>query len=122
VSEFDLCVNTQFDHFSHFFRLNVGLSDGGIPVPDYLWIGDYSNSYAIQIADFFDYNCWLAGQRKQLELPVGAIRPSWKRNGINVLGCGLLFDSEDKLAIFFTLNGRLLGELALEALRINKIN
>jgi hypothetical protein len=43
------------------------------------------------------------------ELPEGAIRPKWKRT-MNVVGCGLLLDPTDQLAIFFTLNGKLLGE------------
>jgi hypothetical protein len=62
----------------------------------------------------------LAGERHLFELPEGAIRPKWKEYW-NVLGCGLVLDPEDKLAIFFTLNGKLFGELVLEVLRINKI-
>jgi hypothetical protein len=81
-----------------------------------LWIGDYSNSYAIHLY----IECWLAGERHPFELPEGAIEPRWKRNGINVLGCGLVLDPEDKLWIFFTMNGKLRGELVLEVLRIRK--
>jgi hypothetical protein len=70
---------------------------------------EYSNSYAIP--NYINFNdCWLAGERHQFELPEGAIRPRWKYNSINVFGCGLVVDSEDKLAIFFTLNGQLIGE------------
>jgi hypothetical protein len=32
---------------------------------------------------------------------------------VNVIGCGLVLDSEDKLWIFVTFNGKLMGELAL---------
>jgi hypothetical protein len=52
-------------------------------------------------------------------LPEGAIRPEEKEYG-NVYGCGLVLDTQDKLWIFFTLNGKLLGELVLQILRINK--
>jgi hypothetical protein len=57
------------------------------------------------------YDCLLAGETHPFEkLPKGAIRPKWKYNSINVFGCGLVLDSEDKLAIIFTLNGQLIGE------------
>jgi hypothetical protein len=46
----------------------------------------------------------------------GAIQPRFKFGSINVFGCGLVLDPENKLWIFFTLNGQLLGELALEVL------
>jgi hypothetical protein len=64
----------------------------------------------------------LAGKRHHLPLrfesPEGA-QPT-ERNGINVLGCGLVLAPNNKLCIFFTLNGTLLGKLMLEVLRINK--
>jgi hypothetical protein len=48
-----------------------------------------------------------------LEWPAGAIRPKWdgndRGNGV-VLGCGILFNSKNQLAIFFTFNGSLLGQ------------
>jgi hypothetical protein len=47
-----------------------------------------------------------------------AIRP--RRDNTNVFGCGLVLDPEDKLCIFFTLNGQLLGEFVLKIFRINK--
>jgi hypothetical protein len=84
----------------------VGLS--GVVIPD--WIGRDSNSYAIPIVGHHCIACRLAGERHRFELPEGAIRPDTKENG-NVFGCGLVLDSEDKLAIFFTLNGQLLGKL-----------
>jgi hypothetical protein len=52
-------------------------------------------------------------------LPEEAIRPQMKEHG-NVYGCGLVLDPDNKLWIFFTLNGILMGELALGLLRINK--
>jgi hypothetical protein len=83
----------------------VGLSDGCIP--DNSWIGEYSNSYAVPTGYF--HGCRLARETHHFELPEGAIRPRWKRNGMNVSGCGLVLDPEEKLWIFFTLNGNLLG-------------
>jgi hypothetical protein len=91
-----------------------GLSDGAIDDHDNLFIGQYSNSYAILTND----SCWLAGERHQLDLPEGAIEPRWKSNGINVFGCGLVLDPEDKVWIFFTLNGQLKGVLTLRVLKI----
>jgi hypothetical protein len=44
-------------------------------------------------------------------LPEGANRPEKKQYG-NVFGCGLVLDPDNKLAIFFTLNGQLLGKEA----------
>jgi hypothetical protein len=97
--------------FITIFRFYVGLSDGAIPVPDHLWIGDYPNSYATPTSCF--NLCWLTREEHQLELPEGAILPRRQLSGINVYGCGLVLDPEDKLSIFFTLNGNLLGELVL---------
>jgi hypothetical protein len=104
----------KLDYFSQFIRWTVGLSVGAIP--DNLWIGGlYPNSYAIPN----DNECWLAGEIQQFELPEGTIRP--RRNlYINVMGCGLVLDPEDKLWIFFTLNGQLLGKFWL--LPVNRIN
>jgi hypothetical protein len=56
--------------------------------------------------------CWIAGEEHRFELPEGADRPRQKKDGTDdVYGCGLVLDPENKLAIFFTLNGQLLGEL-----------
>jgi hypothetical protein len=91
----------------------MGLSDGVIP--GHSWIGRYSNSYAIRTDPFLD-ECWLAGERHYFELPEGATRPEMKEYG-NVFGCGLVLDPENKLCIFFTLNGKLRGELVREVLK-----
>jgi hypothetical protein len=106
--------------FNQFFRSSVGLS-GAIADNDNLWIGDFSNSYAIPILGPHCYACRLAGAQHLFELPEGAIRP--KRKGLrNVYGCGLVLDPDNNLAIFFTLNGQLLGELVLGILRIKQQN
>jgi hypothetical protein len=48
-------------------------------------------------------------------LSEGAVEQEMKQFG-NVYGCGLVLDPKDKLWIFFTLNGQLLGELMLAIL------
>jgi hypothetical protein len=63
--------------------------------------------------------CWLAGEHNFFELPEGSVPPIWNRYSVNVFGCGLVLDPEDKLSIFFTLNGKLLGKI-LEILRTDK--
>jgi hypothetical protein len=84
-------------------------------------IGQDSNSYAIPIVGAHCYFCCLAGEIHLFELSEGAIRPKRKDNG-NVYGSGLVLDPDNNLAIFFTLNGQLLGELMLEILRTDKKN
>jgi hypothetical protein len=98
--------------FKQFFRCYVGLSGA---IPDNSLIGGYSNSYAMPIIGHHHhcYGCLLAGERHRFELPEGAIQPEMKQFG-NVFGCGLVLDPDNNLAIFFTLNGKLLGELMLE--------
>jgi hypothetical protein len=95
------------------------MSDNAIPDDDDSWIGRYPNSYAIPIVTYLN-ECLLAGETHHFELPEGAIEPSWKLNDINVHGCGLVLDSEDKLWIFFTLNGNLVGEFVQDILKIHK--
>jgi hypothetical protein len=95
--------------FTQFFRGYIGLS--GDPIPYNPWIG-HSNSYAIRIPYHYCYGCWIDGETHRFELPEGAIRPAMKEVG-NAIGCGIVLDSEDKLAIFFTLNGQVCGELML---------
>jgi hypothetical protein len=87
------------------FRCYIGLSDAAIPGNGYSWI---TVPYAV--------GCWLAGVFHHFEWQDGAIRPI-RNFGTNVYGCGLVLDPKDKLAIFFTYNGQLMGELMLEILR-----
>jgi hypothetical protein len=94
-----------------FIRCILGLSDGAIPEPGYLWLAEYPNAYAIPtVTRHSFYGCWLAGETHHFQLPEGAIRPRKKEYG-NVYGCGIVLDPEDKLWLFFTLNGTLMGEL-----------
>jgi hypothetical protein len=101
----DLCVKQINSIIFQLIRCNFGLSDGAIPKDDddNLWIGKFSNSYAT----IFWFECLLAGERHPFELPDGAIQPEPKDFGTNVMGCGLVLDSDNKLAIFFTSNGTL---------------
>jgi hypothetical protein len=58
-----------------------------------------------------DY-CRLSGDAHFFEWPAGAIKPMLYGCG-DVFGCGLVLSADDKLAIFFTANGILLGQLSL---------
>jgi hypothetical protein len=100
---------------SHIFRCYLGLS--GVAIPD--WIVQIPNPYAIAIHIGHPYGCWLTGEYHLFELPEGAIRPEEKDKG-NVYGCGLVLDPDNKGAIFFTANGKLLGKLLLDVLWSNR--
>jgi hypothetical protein len=82
----------------------VGLSSGN--VPDAYVVGYLPNSYAFE--DDCD-RCWLSGKSHDFEWPNGAIEPTWNRMG-DVVGCGLLLNPANKLSIFFTGNGHLMGQ------------
>jgi hypothetical protein len=99
----------------HFFRCNSGLSGA---IRNNSWIGGCSDSYAVEIPiRHHFYGCLLAGEYHRFELPEGANRPEMKDNG-NVFGCGLVLDPDNKLTIFFTLNGQLVGKLFLQIFRV----
>jgi hypothetical protein len=80
-------------------------------------IGDYQNSYAISTGSNW-YR--LAGETNLFELPDEAVQPKMRDNGNgrNVYGCGLVMDPNDKLAIFFTLNGILMGQFILKTFQM----
>jgi hypothetical protein len=60
-----------------------------------------------------DY-CILDCTRQNFEDPNGAtVKPRWDPSG-NIVGCGLLLDAGNKLAIFFTSNGKLMGQFTLD--------
>jgi hypothetical protein len=82
----------------------VGLSSETIP--DGTCVGELANSYATQ--DGCDH-CWLSEKKHYFEWPNGVIKPEWTGKG-DVLGCGLLLNPENKLSIFFTGNGILMGQ------------
>jgi hypothetical protein len=61
--------------------------------------------------DKCDY-CLLSGHEHFLEWPAGAVKPKWTGTGCeDVFGCGLVLSVDNKLAIFFTTNGTLMGKL-----------
>jgi hypothetical protein len=71
------------------------------------------NSYAIGIRiPYRSYHFFLSEQRHLFQFPEGVIQPELKETG-NVVGCGILMNPEDKLTIFFTLNGILLGPVLI---------
>jgi hypothetical protein len=92
-----------------FSGVRIGLSSGNIP--NGTLIGVCPNSYAISFC--FNTACYLTGELHRFQLPEGAIRPEIKENR-NVYGCGLVLDPENNLTIFFTVNGKLLGEFCLK--------
>jgi hypothetical protein len=59
------------------------------------------------VPDFY----WISGKKHRFEWPEG-INPKlyFNRYGDDVLGCGILVNRHNELAIFFTANGTLLGE------------
>jgi hypothetical protein len=98
----------------------IGFSDGAIPAPDHSLV-QYRNTYAISTGGYsFEYECVLAGELHQFELPEGGIIPQKKDDATDAFGCGLLLDPQDKLSIFITVNGQLMGELVLKVLKTKK--
>jgi hypothetical protein len=58
-------------------------------------------------------HCWLSGQKHLLEPPnEAATAKPWKfrLDTGDVIGCGLLLSPKNKVSIFFTGNGILLGQ------------
>jgi hypothetical protein len=79
-----------------FFRLNPCL----MKMPH---VCHFLNSHSYPPGD-----CLIAGDIHQW--PEETIIAEWSGQG-DVVGCGILVDPEGKLAIFFTLNGKLIGQL-----------
>jgi hypothetical protein len=79
--------------------VSAGFSDGNAGVHA------STNSYAMNTENNINYDYWLSGIRHIFEHPVRAT------NSGDVVGCGLLLNSKNKWAVFFTFNGVLLGEL-----------
>jgi hypothetical protein len=92
---------------SNFSVYYIGLSDGNISGE----FGLTPNSYCVPVNGIYYFlSCESAGK---FEWPNG-VNVLLKMNDLgNVTGCGLLLNPENKLSIFFTLNGILLGKSAL---------
>jgi hypothetical protein len=88
----------------------VGLTDGEIPYGEPIGFTPNSYAIAILIPNRNIYHFCLAGECHRFQFPEGAIRPELKDTG-NVIGCGILMDPDGKLAIFFTVNGLLIGTI-----------
>jgi hypothetical protein len=75
-------------------------------------MGQSPNSYftGIRIPNRHFYQFLLVGQHHRFEYPDEVIRPEVKEIG-NVFGCGILINPEDKLTIFYTVNGILIGSI-----------
>jgi hypothetical protein len=64
----------------------------------------------------YDY-CSVSGKEHTFEWPNGSIKPTWNGQG-DVVGCGLVLNPNNQLAIFFTGNGILMGQFVLREFRI----
>jgi hypothetical protein len=64
--------------------------------------------------NYGDYDYWLAGKQHKFEHP----RPNGAIVTGGVFGCGLLLNPKNELAVFFTLNGNLLGKLLVVYFRV----
>jgi hypothetical protein len=82
----------------------VGLSSGNLP--NRRCVGHFPNSYSIPHGYGF---CWLSQEAHDFEWPNIAIKPKWNFRG-DVIGCGLVLNPQNKLSIFFTGNGSLMGQ------------
>jgi hypothetical protein len=112
----DLCIKQKIFIFSQFIGVILACSHQMVPL---LTTYGLMTQIHMPFPLVFFYHCWLAGELHEFELPEGAIRPNYEHVRINVHGCGLVLDPVDKLCIFFTLNGKLKGELVLENWKLN---
>jgi hypothetical protein len=97
----------EFKKFScKFSRYYVGLSNGNIS-DDGQWIPPTQSYYYFGSGS--DY-CTLDKNKHIFEWPNGTIKPIWNGRRGDIIGCGLVLSPNNQLAIFFTLNGILLGQ------------
>jgi hypothetical protein len=100
---------TEKEKFKKFRQICVGLSNGNIP--DESCATNSPNCYALFAGDDW---CFLSGKIHDFKWPNDTIKPKWI-GPEDVIGCGILMSPEpaNKVSIFFTLNGILLGQLFL---------
>jgi hypothetical protein len=58
-----------------------------------------------------DDSCYPSNKKHEFEWPNGTNKPTWNGNG-DVVGCGLVLSPNNRLAIFFTGNGILMGQFS----------
>jgi hypothetical protein len=98
--------NRGYFKFSYKFRkFWVGLSNGNFSA-DGQFICETRNYH--YYGNGFD-NCSVSGETHTFQWPDGAIKPTWNDEE-DVVGCGLLLSPNNKLSIFFTGNGILMGQ------------
>jgi hypothetical protein len=77
-------------------------------------VGKFANSYSIPSARVRDHEalyCFLSRHYyHQFEWPTDAIKPQFQDCNY-IIGCGLVLSPANKLSIFFTINGILIGKL-----------
>jgi hypothetical protein len=83
----------------------VGLSHANLP-DDYRRIDRTPNVHAFSGGRNY---CYSNGKKHNFEWQEGAKKPVWNDIG-DVLGCGLLLSPTNKVDIFFTGNGVLMGQ------------
>jgi hypothetical protein len=100
----------------------IGLSDKHLDNYMYNYhVGKAANSYGasnIQNFTFFSYHCAGVEQRVAVsDMLASAAEASantntyYNKGGGDVFGCGILLDQKNRMSIFFTRNGILLGQL-----------
>jgi hypothetical protein len=98
---------------SRFPCFSAGFTDGSKPgaAADGL-VGGSPNCYGIAKQDAKFYGYWLSGKGHDLEcqIPSGSIDAG---PGATVVGCGILLNAKNELAVFFTLDGILIGKLLM---------
>jgi hypothetical protein len=87
-----------------FFFSNFSIGNGTVGFSDGNAGCDYTSTNSYVIASD-DYYYWLSGMPHKWECPIRAIDLR------SVVGCGLLLNSKNELAVFFTVNGILCGKL-----------
>jgi hypothetical protein len=98
---------SQWNLFQNFSDVRIGLSDGGIFDPNNTSSFFFRpNICVLSLPISKDYCFYYISGEDHLILPEGAKKYDSSRN---VYGCGLVLDPENKLAIFFTSNGMLIG-------------